>query len=442
LRTTTNSYSTFISPQSFNPESQLNQLHDNWLIDLNNTQVPLETKLLLQLGGNFSLPLTSNNHNKMAVSFIKHIEKNLTKTPESICEPIRNLAIPIIKRIFHTSSERNEHHKFLTSSLNITKTFTKEHPEVFVTKADKGNTTVILNKQDYITKMTNILSDTNTYAIIHDDPTKKLSLELRTILTRWKSKEFIDLHTYRKTLTTDGLLPRAYGLPKIHKPGFPLRIIVSSIGSPLYALSNYMHNLIKSGIPTPHSFIKNSYHLVNKLSGTTLDPQLELASLDVVSLFTNVPSDLVFKSIQKRWELISRNTAIPVDEFLCATKLNSTYFSFNRIIYKQIFGTPMGSPLSPIVSDIVLQDLETLALQRLQFQIPIYYRYVDDILLAAHCSQFNDILDTFNSFHPRLKFTLENSFNNEINFLDTKIIIDNCTITFDLYRKSISSVDI
>jgi len=91
------------------------------------------------------------------------------------------------------------------------------------------------------------------------------------------------------------------------------------------------------------------------------------------------------------------------------------------------------------MSDIVLQDLKTLALKRFRFQIPIYYRYIDDILLAAHRSNFNDLLQTFNSFHPRLKFTLENSINNEINFLDTKIILDDRIITFDLYKKPTSS---
>jgi len=226
--------------------------------------------------------------------------------------------------------------------------------------------------------------------------------------TRWKNKEFIDIQIYRNLHTTDGLLSRAYGLPKIHKQGHPLRIIVSSIGSPLYSLSNYLHNIIKSSIPTPLSFIKNSYHLVSKLNGITLDSQLELASLDVVSLFTNVPFELVYEGIQKRWELISMNTAIPIEEFLtaiCRLILNSTFFSFNHVNYKQIFGTSMGFPLSPIISDLVLQDLETQALQLLQFKIPIYCRYVDDILLATHHSQFNDILKIFNSFHTRLKFT-------------------------------------
>jgi len=290
--------------------------------------------------------------------------------------------------------------------------------------------------------MTDLLSDTHTYKIIHHNPIRKLSQDLHSLLSRWKNNQFIDLHTYRNLLlTTDGLLPRAYGLPKMHKQGYPLRIIISSIGSLLYSLSNFLHNTIKSSIPTPHCFIKNSYHLVSKLSGKNLDSQLELASFDVVSLFTNVPSDLVLESLQKRWELISTNTAIPLEEFLNATRLilDSTFFTFNHVNYKQIFGTLMGFPLSPIISDIVLQDLETEALQLLPYEIPIYYRYVDDILFAAQRSQFSDILITFNSYHPRLKFTIEHSHNNEINFLDTKVTINDSVITFDLYKKPTSS---
>jgi len=41
--------------------------------------------------------------------------------------------------------------------------------------------------------------------------------------------------------------------------------------------------------------------------------------------------------------------------------MTSMYFIFNKVIYKQTFGMPMGS-LSPIIADIVLQDLEEKAL--------------------------------------------------------------------------------
>ena len=49
---------------------------------------------------------------------------------------------------------------------------------------------------------------------------------------------------------------------------------------------------------------------------------------------------------------------------------------------------PMGSPLSPIMADITLQDLEIEALKSLPFEPPFYYRYVDDIVLAAPILMF------------------------------------------------------
>ena len=53
-------------------------------------------------------------------------------------------------------------------------------------------------------------------------------------------------------------------------------------------------------------------------------------------------------------------TSIPLHEFIKAIMIiiNSTFFKFDKKIFRQIFGMPMGSPLSPILANIVLQDLE------------------------------------------------------------------------------------
>ena len=69
----------------------------------------------------------------------------------------------------------------------------------------------------------------------------------------------------RRLRMTDGVIPRAYGLTKIHKQNYPLRIIVSSLNSSLYNLSLFLHNIIADSIPEMPSFIKNSYDLINKL---------------------------------------------------------------------------------------------------------------------------------------------------------------------------------
>jgi len=99
----------------------------------------------------------------------------------------------------------------------------------------------------------------------------------------------------------------------------------------------------------------------------------------------------------------------------------------------------MGSPLSPVLADIVLQDIEEAALGRLPASLPFYYRYVNDILLASPPELFDLILEIFNSFHDRLKFTMEIGRGGRISFLDVTLIVENRTIIFDLYKKPTNS---
>jgi len=187
----------------------------------------------------------------------------------------------------------------------------------------------------------------------------------------------------------------------------------------------------------PLSHIDNSLQLVQKLEGVSVDDDYDLISLDVVSLFTNIPTNLALESVAKRWDQISKGTNIPRMEFVNAIKkiLDSIFFMFNNKIYKQKFGTPMGSPISSIIADIIMDDLETIALNNLKVKIPFYYRYVDDIALAVPCQKSKEVLDVFNLFYPRLQFTIEIGGRN-LNFLDVTIMKNNNVLEFDFYTKS------
>ncbi|KYN21656.1 hypothetical protein ALC57_05964 [Trachymyrmex cornetzi] len=84
-----------------------------------------------------------------------------------------------------------------------------------------------------------MLSNENTYEIISKDPTRKIINDSPNILVRWKNKGFIDNITYKNLLSTDGSISRAYGLTKIHKTNYPLRIsLIGRKKTGLLELSN------------------------------------------------------------------------------------------------------------------------------------------------------------------------------------------------------------
>ena len=72
--------------------------------------------------------------------------------------------------------------------------FVADHPDLLIIRADRGNTTVILNLKDYNDKMYEILSDKNTYMMVKKDPTSKLTTEMRTLLTRWGELKGISIN--------------------------------------------------------------------------------------------------------------------------------------------------------------------------------------------------------------------------------------------------------
>lgn len=75
-----------------------------------------------------------------------------------------------------------------------------------------------------------------------------------------------------------------------------------------------------------------------------------LFSLDVVSLFTNIPLELALSDVKRRWEYIENqmgiHTNIPLEPFIRALEfvLSSTYFTFNDVVYQQTLAIILRGP--------------------------------------------------------------------------------------------------
>ncbi len=57
-------------------------------------------------------------------------------------------------------------------------------------------------------------------------------------------------------------------------------------------------------------------------------------------------------------------TQLDVDDVIILLEftLTTTYFRFRGVIYRQAFGTAMGSPVSPLVADLYMEYLEETAI--------------------------------------------------------------------------------
>jgi len=96
----------------------------------------------------------------------------------------------------------------------------------------------------------------------------------------------------------------------------------------------------------------------------------------------------------------------------------------------------MESPLSPIIADIVMQEK---SLNKINLELPFYYRYVDDIIMAAPSDKVLQILHIFNNYHDHLKFTIEYENNHCLNFLDLSLSIIDNKIYINWFHKKIFS---
>ena len=313
----------------------------------------------------------------------------------------------------------------------------KTDENIVILPADKGRVTVVMDKTDYHDKMDALVNDKQTYQVLKRDPTPALQRKLNNKLLDLKKTDAIDTQRYNSLRCRVPQPPKLYGLPKLHKPNIPMRPIVSFCGSPTYQLSKYLTTVLKPLTDESQHKLQSTENFIDAIKTVQVPDDYKLVSFDVKSLFTSIPLQLALDCTETAINNSTIELPLPTDDLMDLLNLclTSTYFQYNGKHYKQLHGTAMGSPVSVVVAEIVMQNIEELALATYKRTLPLWLRYVDDTFTAVHKDEIDDFHEHLNGQNADIQFTKEIEENGKIPFLDCLVTRDNNKLRTTIYRK-------
>ena len=234
-----------------------------------------------------------------------------------------------------------------------------KNKDLIIRKSDKGSPVVIVQRQDYLRKMNDILSDQTKFS--------KVSLKEDTLLNFFINQKK-DFHNFLKKLvesksmaekTSKSLKPVGtrpgvmYDSYKVHEASVencpPFRPILSALNTPSYKVAKFLVPILK--LFTTNEFtVKGSFNFAEEI----VDQQHDFfcVVLDVDSLFTNIPLketiEIYTNELFNESETLEGLNKTEFKELLSlATK--DSHFIFDETFYKQIDGVALGPPLALII---------------------------------------------------------------------------------------------
>ncbi|BHF61667.1 hypothetical protein SprV_0100464200 [Sparganum proliferum] len=313
----------------------------------------------------------------------------------------------------------------------------KSDHNIVVLPADKGGATVIMDRIDYVNKANEIFSDVAAYTPLAEDPTKKQAAAIKKKVTELARLKVISPDDSKLMTLSDPHIARAYGLPKVHKVDVPLRIIVPLIGSPTYNIAKWLYRHLKQLTHGSDYSINNSHAFLQRIQGLKVSADECLLSFDVVALFSSIPHDLAIECVAQR--LQDNPVEIPTQHIIELLKLClRNYCQFDNKFYQQVKGTPMGSPISGLLAELVLQRLEKEVFQNLSPKV--WLRYVDDTFVVVKNCEVERLHQRLNDVFPDIQFTREVAIGDSLPFLDVRIQrLSDGSLATSVHRKGSNS---
>ena len=216
-----------------------------------------------------------------------------------------------------------------------------------------------------------------------------------------------------------------------------MRPIVSFCGYPTYQLSKYLTTILQPLTDISRHKLQSTENFINTIKTVQIPHDHKLMSFDVKLLFTSIPLQLALDCTETAINNSTFKLPLPTNGIMDLLNLclTSTYFQYNSKHYKQLHGTAMGSPVSVVVAEIVMQSIEEQALATYKQTVPLWLRYVDDTFTAVQKCEIDTFHEHLNRQNADIQFTREVEENGKIPFLDCLVSRHDNKLQTTIYRK-------
>ena len=300
---------------------------------------------------------------------------------------------------------------------------------IVVRPADKGGRWVLMDTTDYSNECSRLLQDQTFYRRLNA-PLSLGATDPSSILLDLQRAGYITKRELRFLTPSDSPRERRFKiLPKIHKsswpqfnvpPGRPVIADVDSINSNVARLLDFFLQPLVQRLP---SFVLDTQHLIGILRSFHLSDSAILATLDVRSLYTNVPIEEGIRRVQRAFDNVpdpQRPDAVLLD--LLRTSLLSNDFTFEQDTWLQIKGVAMGKAFGGSFAGLYLGEWERRALLTAPLRPALWKRFQDDIFLVWEhgADSLSFFLRHLNSCDPHIQLDLHFD-SHSVRFLDLEI---------------------
>ena len=326
-----------------------------------------------------------------------------------------------------------------------------KNKDIVIRPFDKGVGFFLLNKEEYIQRTLQALSDTETYEIVDKKTAaEKATAEVKQWTAQYENEagmtdKIIDWVTPDIEAQNPGNI---YLNLKAHKPPtYPGRLITTGCNSYIENLSALTaHELKKVDLEyrlmdTPH-FLRKIDEIND--SGLLQGKDIIHVSVDVVNMFPNIPKEFGMQECKKHLDK-RENSIFSTDCILNAIEicLQNNIGDFNNTTYRQKKGTAMGPKNACDYADVAMNYIDQAvhgknpACPSFRIIPEFWARFRDDIYMpwTGTEDELLEFKEWLNSLHPSLKFTFTYS-REGVEFLDLFIYLINNKIHTKLYSKS------